>query len=179
MLKNYFKIAWRNLVKGKWYSLINIVGLATGMAVALLIGLWIWDELTYNTYHTNHARLAQLMTTQTFNGETGTGEAVAVPMGPELRTKHGDDFKQVSLASWNFGHILGVGDNKISATGMWVEPVFPSMFTLKMLAGSRDALKDPSSMLIRRSLAKALFGDADPMNKTVRVDNKFDMKVAG
>jgi putative ABC transport system permease protein len=179
MLKNYFKIAWRNLVKGKWYSLINIVGLATGMAVALLIGLWIWDELTYNTYHTNHARLAQLMTTQTFNGETGTGEAVAVPMAAELRTKHADDFKHVSLASWNFGHTLGVGDKKISASGMWVDPVFPAMLTLKMLAGSQDALKDPSSMLIRRSVAKALFGDADPMNKIVRVDSKIDMKVAG
>ena len=63
MLKNYFKIAWRNLLKSKVYSPINIIGLATGMAVAMLIAFWIWDEVTYNDYHTNHAWLAQVMTT--------------------------------------------------------------------------------------------------------------------
>ncbi len=78
MLKNYFKIAWRNLLKSKAYSAINILGLSIGMAVALLIALWIWDELTFNHYHKTHTSLAQVMTTQTFNGETGTGQSVAV-----------------------------------------------------------------------------------------------------
>jgi putative ABC transport system permease protein len=63
MFKNYFKIAWRNLVKSKIYSIINILGLAAGMAVAILIALWIWDEVTYDRYHSNHDQLAQLMTT--------------------------------------------------------------------------------------------------------------------
>ena len=73
MLKNYFIIAWRNLLKSKIYSAINIIGLATGMAVAILIALWIWDELSYNNYFKNHQTIAQVMTTQTFNGETGSG----------------------------------------------------------------------------------------------------------
>jgi|SRR5580700_2650355 hypothetical protein len=68
MLKNYLTIAWRNLLRSKWYSLINTLGLSIGIAVALLIGLWVWDELTFNNYHENHGRLAQVMTTQTFNG---------------------------------------------------------------------------------------------------------------
>ncbi len=72
MIKNYLKIAWRNLVKNKGYSAINIIGLATGMAVGMLIGFWIYDEVTFDTYHTNHKELAQVMTTQTFNGETGS-----------------------------------------------------------------------------------------------------------
>src|SRR5450631_1379418 len=63
MFKNYFKIAWRNLIKNKVYSIINILGLAAGMAVALLIALWIWDEVTFDNYHTNHKQLAQVMTT--------------------------------------------------------------------------------------------------------------------
>ena len=63
MFKNYFKTAWRNLVKNKVYSIINILGLAAGMAVAMLIGLWIWDEVTYDQYHANHKQLAQVMTT--------------------------------------------------------------------------------------------------------------------
>lgn len=179
MFKNYFTVAWRNLLKSKAYSAINIIGLATGMAVAILIALWIWDELSFNHYHANHKELAQVMTTQTFNGETGTGQAVAMPLGVELRSKFGSDFKAVSMASWNFGHILGVGDKKITADGMSVEPVFPRMLTLNMLKGNRNGLADPSSILLSSSVAKSLFGDADALNKTIRIDNKFDLKVAG
>jgi putative ABC transport system permease protein len=179
MFTNYLKIAWRNLLKSKAYSLINILGLATGMAVALLIALWIWDELTFDTYHTNHAKLAQVMTTQTFNGETGTGQAVAMPLGNELRTKYASDFKNVSMASWNFGHILAVGDKKISKEGMWVEANFPTMFSLKMLKGSINGLKDPSSILLNESVAKALFGKNNPIGKIVRIDNKDNYTVAG
>src|ERR1700730_16472706 len=138
MLTNYFKIAWRNLLKSKWYSSINIIGLATGMAVALLIGLWIWDELSFDKYHPNHGRLAQVMTTQTFNGETGTGPAVAIPMGIELRSKNYGDFRKVSLASWNFDHILAVDDKKISQSGMWVQSEFPGMLSLKSEMGRQD-----------------------------------------
>ncbi|TKK68274.1 FtsX-like permease family protein [Ilyomonas limi] len=179
MFTNYLKIAWRNLLKSKAYSLINILGLATGMAVALLIALWIWDELTFDTYHANHATLAQVMTTQTFNGETGTGQAVAMPLGNELRTKYGSDFKNISMASWNFGHILAVGDKKISKEGMWVEPNFPTMFSLKMKKGGINGLQDPSSILLNESVAKALFGNANPIGKTVKLDNKDNYSVAG
>ncbi|MEX6690824.1 ABC transporter permease [Danxiaibacter flavus] len=180
MLKNYFKLAWRNLVKSKVYSLINVLGLATGMAVAMLIALWIWDELTFDRYHTNHKQLAQVMTTFIDNdNKMGTGRAVCMPIGNELRTKYGSDFKNVAMASWNFGHVLVVGEKKISNTGMWVEANFPSMFSLKMQKGNINALDDPSSILINATMAKTLFGNVDPMNKTVRIDNKDDYKVAG
>jgi ABC-type antimicrobial peptide transport system permease subunit len=179
MIKNYFKIAWRNMLKSKVYSLINIVGLAIGMTVALLIALWIRDELTFDHYHQNHAQLAQVMTTQTFNGETGTGQAVAMPLGNELRTKYAGDFKHVSMASWNFGHILATGDKKISKNGMWVEPVFPAMFSLKMIYGTQNGLTDPSAVLLSASVAKALFGRENPMNKLVKLDNKESYKVTG
>ncbi len=106
MFKNYFKAAWRNLVKNKIYSIINIIGLAAGMSVAMLIGFWIWDEVTYDKYHTRHDQLAQVMTTYTDDdGKMGTGSAVCMPIGDELRTKYGSDFKNVSMASWNFGHV--------------------------------------------------------------------------
>ena len=179
MLKNYFTIAWRNLLKSKVYSAINIIGLATGMAVAILIALWIWDELSFNHYHKNHQKLAQVMTTQTFNGETGTGRAVAMPLGTELRNKYGSDFKAVSMSSWNFGHTLSVGEKKISSSGLWVEPVFPTMFSVNMQKGNIQGLKDQSAILLSATLAQTLFGSTDPLNKTVRLDNKLDFKVAG
>jgi putative ABC transport system permease protein len=179
MFRNYFKIALRNIRKSPGYSSINILGLAVGMAVAILIGLWIWDELSFDKSHENYGRLAQVMTTQTFNGEIGTGQAVAIPMAAELRSKYKNDFKYVALTSWNFEHILAVGDKKISHSGMWVQPDFPEMFSLKMLKGKRNALRDPSSIILTESLAKALFGDADPMNKVLKLDNKTELKVAG
>ena len=180
MIKNYIKIAWRNLIKNKVYSGINILGLAAGMAVAILIALWIWDEVTFNHYHRHHKQLAQVMLTS-FNDENepGTGQTVAMPLGNELRTKYAGDFKEVSMASGNYDHTLAVDEKKITGSGMWVEASFPSMFSLRMLQGNISALEDPSSVLLSASKAKALFGNAEAMNKTIKIDNKFDFKVQG
>ena len=180
MLRNFFTIAWRNLLKNKAYSAINIFGLATGMAVALLIGLWIWDEVSFNSYHPNHGQIAEVMTNQTFNGVRGTGPAVSYPIGIELRSKWTSLFKVVSMSSWNETHVLAAGgDQKISKSGLAVQPEFPTMLSYRMLEGSRDALKDPTSILIAQSAAKALFGNDDAMGKTIKMDNRTELKVAG
>lgn len=178
MIRNYLKIAWRNLVKNKVHSAINIVGLSVGMAIAMLIGLWIWDELSFDKYHKNYDRIGQVMVTQTANGETPTFGATVVPLSNELRTKYAGDFKLTALI-WEGTHILAVGDKKISQNGMWAEPAMPTILSLNMVKGNYASFKDPSSFLISQSMAKALFGDADPINKTVRIDNKTNMKVIG
>jgi hypothetical protein len=108
MFRNYFKIAWRNLVKSKGYSAINIVGLSVGMAVAILIGLWIWDELSFNKQFKNYDRIAQVMQHQNFNGEIATQTANPAVMAETIRSKYGSDFKYVVQASWNFGHTLAL-----------------------------------------------------------------------
>jgi putative ABC transport system permease protein len=180
MIGNYFKIAWRNLRKNKGYSFITILGLTAGMGVAMLIGLWIWDELTYDHYHKNHNRVAQVMTTLVRNGGAlTTNPFVASPLGNELRTRYGSDFEKVSMASMNQSRELAAGDKKITAQGMWVEADFPSMLTLKMLKGNVNGLQDPSSVLLSASVAKSLFSDADPINKVLRIDNQDNYKVAG
>lgn len=180
MYRNYLKIAWRNLVKNKVYSVINVSGLAAGMAVAMLIAFWIWDEVTYDKSFANHQELAQVMTT--FVGEDGSSRTlpeVCMPIGDELRSKHGSDFKNIAMTSWNFRHVLAAGDKKISGNGMWAEDKFPMMFSMNMLKGNINALTDPSSIIINASIAKTLFGDADPINKTIRLDNKDNYQVAG
>ncbi|MEO8765385.1 MAG: ABC transporter permease [Ginsengibacter sp.] len=179
MIQNYFKIVWRNLRRNKVYSLINIIGLATGMAVALLIGLWIWDELSFDSYFKEHNRLAQVMVNQIIKGETYTHGTVAMPLGDKLKNQYAADFKRVSLTSHSNDHILVSGDKKLQGSGRWVQPDFPEMFTLNMLQGKRYALKDPSSILLCESLAKAIFGNSDPINKIIRLDNMQDMKVGG
>src|SRR5882762_7631041 len=179
MYKSYFKIGWRNLFRNKGYSSINIIGLALGMMVAILIGLWTRDELSFDSYYQNHARLAQVMVNQTNEGVTYTGESMAPPVGEALQIKYAGDFKAVSLVSFNSNHIVALGDRKLSTSGVWVQPDFPEMFTLSLLSGSRLALKDPSTVLISKSLAKAIFGDEEALRKTIRVDSKMDMTVGG
>jgi len=180
MIKNYFVIAFRNLLKNKVYSFINIAGLAVGIAVAMLIGLWVWDELSFNKYHKNYDRLTQAYISQTFNGQTGSGRAVSLPAVAEMANKYSADFKNTSMASWNFGHLLANGDKKINKAGMWAQPALPEMLSLRMLKGDiKTALKDPGSVVISESVAKALFGKEDPLNKTLKLDIKKDVKVTG
>jgi ABC-type antimicrobial peptide transport system permease subunit len=179
MLKNYLKAAWRNLFKNKVFSFINVSGLAAGMAVAILIGLWIWDELSFNKYHQHYDRIAQVMEKATYNGTVKTGGAVALPLEAALRNNYGSDFKHIVISSWTENHTLSVGDKKVSYPGNFMGAEAPEMFSLRMLKGSRHGLNDPSSILISRSVAAALFGDADPINKVIKLDNKGAFNVAG
>ena len=179
MIKNYLKVAWRNLVKSKGYSLINIGGLAVGMAVATLIGLWVYDELTFNKYHNNYDRIAQVMQHANFNGNIETQTANPAVMGPELRAKYGSDFKYVVQSSWSGGHLLTVGEKNITKNGNFFEPDAPDMLTLKMISGTRGGLKDPYSIMLSQSTAEALFGKGDPTNKFIKLNRNHDVKVTG
>jgi len=179
MIKNYFKTAWRNLIKNKAHSFINITGLSVGMAVAILIALWIYDEISFNKSFENYDRIAQVMQHQTFNGDVGTQTAVPYLMGSELKSDYGSDFKYVSMASWTNDHILAVGEKKITKSGNYMEPQITQMLSLKMLKGTRAALNDDHAVILSLSTAKALFGDADPMDKVIKIDNRFDVKVTG
>jgi ABC-type antimicrobial peptide transport system permease subunit len=179
MIKNYFKLAWRNLVKSKGYSAINIGGLAVGMAVAMLIGLWVYDELSFNKYHKNYDRIAQVMQHANFNGKWETQVANPALMGPELRAKFGSDFKYVVQASWAGGHLLSVDNKPFTKNGIFFEPEATDMLTLKMLKGTRTGLKDPYSILLSASTAEALFGKDDPINKTIKFDRNYEVKVTG
>lgn len=179
MLKNYFKIAFRNLLKNKGYSFINIAGLATGIAVALLIGLWIWDELSYDKYHRNYDRIAQVWQHNIYNGTKGSQVSNPYLMAEEIQNNFGSDFKYVLQASWNFSHIITLGEKKFNKTGYYFEPEVTDMLSLKMLKGKSDGLKDPYSILLSETTAKAYFGESDPMNQILRINNKFDVKVTG
>ena len=179
MLRNYLKIALRNLLRNKVYSFINIGGLAVGMAVAMLIGLWVWDELSFNKQYQNHDDIAQVMQHQSFNGEIRTQTANPVLMGQEIRDKYGSDFKYVLQSSWNNPHILSIGEKRITKKGTFFEPQVTEMLSLTMLQGTRAGLKDPYSILLSESVAKAYFGNANPLGKIIKLDNKYDLKITG
>jgi putative ABC transport system permease protein len=179
MIKNYLKISWRNLIKNKAHTFINVTGLSVGMAVAMLIGLWIWDELSYDKYFQNYDKIVQVWQHQTFNGKVGSQVAMPIPLGTMLSKDYRSDFKYVVLSSWNYDHILAVGDKKITQQGSFMQAEAPDMLSLKMIRGDHKALADPSSIVLSAKVAKAMFGNDDPMNKTIKLDNKQLVKVTG
>jgi putative ABC transport system permease protein len=181
MIKNYLKVAWRNLTRNRVSSLINIGGLAVGMAVAILIGLWIWDELSFNTYHQHYDRIAQVRTrvTDTHTGDPGMNSSLQFPMLTELKTNYAANFKYIVMASWDVDDILSTGDKKLSRKGLFMDPDAPNMLTLKMIYGSRAGLKDLHSIMLSESTSKAFFGDANPVNRVMKINNKMDVKVTG
>jgi ABC-type antimicrobial peptide transport system permease subunit len=178
MFKNYFLTAWRNLNKNKAYSFINIGGLAIGMSVAMVIGLWVWDELSFDKSHKNYDRIAQVWQFVKFGAEKSSYNSLPIPLAAELREKY-TDFAAVSVSTYNRTTILTIGDKKLSRTGMFVEPDFPKMMTVEMIGGSADQLRDIHSILISQSLAKAIFATGDPLNKIIRLNNKENVQVAG
>ncbi|HEX5171621.1 MAG TPA: ABC transporter permease [Cyclobacteriaceae bacterium] len=179
MYKSYFKISWRNLIRNKVYAAINIGGLALGMSVALLIGLWIYDELSFNKYHENYNHIARVMQRMTVNGSTGESKYLPFPLGPELRESYQNDFERVVMSTFLQDRIISNGDRKFNQLGQYMEPGAPDMLTLKMLKGTRSGLKEMHSILLSESLATALFSDEDPINKVVRIDDRYDLKVTG
>ncbi len=179
MISNYFIIAWRTLKNHKGYSAINIGGLAVGMAVAILIGLWIYDELSYNKYHKKYDRIAQVMQHQTFNGYKGTESSIPYPLAAELRNKYGSDFKYLVMASWQGDHILSLGDKHLTRSGNFMDVDGPRLLDLTMIKGSYDGLKDPNSIMLSESTAKAIFGDQEPMGQTLKLNTISNVAVTG
>ncbi|MBS1531652.1 MAG: ABC transporter permease, partial [Bacteroidetes bacterium] len=175
MFKNYLKIAWRNLIRNKASSFINIGGLAVGMAVAMLIGLWIWDELSFNKYHQNYDRIVQVMQKAKRYGAVNIWDHMPYRLVNELKTNYQGDFKHVVIATETRDYYLSQAENKILQTGQYIESAAPEMLTLKMLRGTWAALTDPHSILLSASAAKKLFGDADPLEKTVKVSDTWDV----
>jgi putative ABC transport system permease protein len=178
MIKTYFKTAWRNLRKNKVHSFINIAGLSIGMTVAILIGLWINDEVSFNKNFKNYDRIAQVIQNVTNNNEVQTWWNTPWPLADELRKNYGSDFKHIVLASGINEHLLAESDKKLKKTGGYFEKEAPALFSLNMKKGSSN-LDNPSSILLSESAAKAYFGDNDPLNKLMSIDNELQVKVTG
>lgn len=178
MFRNYFTIAFRYLTKNKVSSFINIAGLSIGMTVAMLIGLWIYNELSYNKWHQNYDRIAEVYSNANYNGNIYTIDSHPMPLGTELQSSFGEDFKYVILSTPT-GQILSHWDKKFSENGRYMQAGAPDMLSLNMVRGKRSGLKEINSVLISASLAKKLFDGGNPLNQIIRVDNLLSVKVTG
>jgi putative ABC transport system permease protein len=180
MLRNYLLVAWRNMRRNKAHASINIVGLALGMAIVLLIGLWIIDETSFDQYYPNHRRIAEVLLDQQPKGEEMyTGQTIATAIEPSIRNNYKDFFRRETVVSFTFDALIAIGDKQFSRQMIWAYATMPEMFGFRMLSGSTASLNDPATILLAHKTAIALFGNTDPLNKTVKLGNKFDYKVGG
>ncbi|MFM8914477.1 MAG: ABC transporter permease, partial [Flammeovirgaceae bacterium] len=179
MLRNYIKIALRSLLKNQTYSIINIGGLAIGLASSILIFLWVADEYSYDTFHTNYNNIYKVYNQAEWNGHIGTANSQPYPLREALLAQS-SSIKQVVMTNSGEGNMLQVGENRINKYGLNATEDFFKVFTYEWLAGNpATALNDIGSIVITESTAKALFNSTDVLNQTVRIDNADEMKITG
>ena len=179
MLKNYFTTALRNLSRNRLHSFINIAGLSCGMAVALLITLWIRDEVSFDRQNPNYDKIARVAQNTTNNGEVATWQAVPYPLAEALRREYGQNFASIVLGTQTNPNVLSHGDKILNQSGAFFESPIADLLSLNMIEGSRSGLTEPGSILLSASTAKAFFGDAEPMGQLLKINNQWSVKVTG
>ncbi|GAB4010023.1 ABC transporter permease [Spirosoma migulaei] len=179
MLTNYLKIAWRNIIRNKAFSAINILGLALGMACSLLIFLWIKDELTVDNYHANGPQLYNVMQRQKYDGKVEAGRFTPGVLPDELKKQFPEILYAAGYTGWEAQMTFAVGDKINKETGHWAGADWFKMFSIPLLAGTPEtALNAPTSMAISRKVAEFYFGNpVAALGKSIRIDNKRDYQI--
>ncbi|HEY4335818.1 MAG TPA: ABC transporter permease, partial [Puia sp.] len=163
MLKNYFLTAWRNLIKTKGYSALNISGLAIGMAVTLLIGLWVYDQYTYDKFLPDYQRLYQVRRNYNNNGTILNFTSTSLKLAETLRDQI-PEMAYVAESSGNNSNVLLYKDKRLYLQGNSIGEDFLKMFRFPLVAGNAaTALKEPYSIVLTEATATSLFGNDDPM----------------
>lgn len=179
MLKNYLSVLVRNLQKNPVYSFINISGLAIGITCSLLILLWVFDELSYDRFHPKSDRLYQVWINAWYDGKISSWTSVPLPTYQAFKTVD-PHIKNTVVTDWGGTRLMTAGEKRMNKKSYYVGEEFLTMFEFPMIAGNpAKALSDPGSIVLTESTAKALFGEADPMNQLIQIDNKDMQKVTG
>jgi ABC-type antimicrobial peptide transport system permease subunit len=178
MIKNYLKITWRNLLRHKAFSLINIAGLAIGMASSALIILWIQNEVSFDQFHTKKARLYSVYNRSVFDGKLWCWNTTPKVMAKTLK----QDYPQIEGVSRTNGcnFLFTVGNKHINVQGNFTDPGFLTMFSFPLIKGNvNSALNTVHDMVITEKLSKKLFGNENAMGKTIKIDSNAYFTVTG
>ena len=179
MLKNYLKVAFRNLWKNRGFSAINITGLAIGMASAILILLWIQNEVSYDQFHEKKARIYETWNRANFSGALHSWNTTPKVMASALQ-RDLPEVEHTCRVNWPSHFLFTVGDKRLTVQGNIVDSVFLDVFSFPLLRGNRlTALSDPYSIVLTETLAKEFFGNEDAIGKVIRIENKDNYTVTG
>ena len=177
MFRNYFKTAWRNLFRNKGFSITNILGLTIGIACTIFILLWVYDELTYDRFQKNYDNICQVIANRDFNNQVFTDRSMAMPLANALENSS-PQIKHAVVTTYQQQNLLTYNNNKIKKEGYIVSDHFFDIFSWQFVKGNAaTALKDPNSIVLTEDAAKAFFGNADPINKVLTIDNNKSVKV--
>ncbi|MBV9962583.1 MAG: ABC transporter permease, partial [Parafilimonas sp.] len=178
MLRNYFKIAFRNLLRNKAFSFINIAGLAVGMASAMLILLWIQNEMSHDRFHKNADRIYTLNNRDKFNGDVWAWNWTPKILGPTVKQEYPDVEDAVRTNNATF--LFTVGDKHLNAQGYFTDTGFLNMFSFPLISGNAStALNSINNIVITEELSEKLFGNENAMGKIIRIDSTDNFTVSG
>jgi putative ABC transport system permease protein len=178
MFKSYLKLAWRNIWRNKAFSITNLSGLTIGMTCTMLILLWVQDELNWDQFHPDHQNIYQLMVNRDFNGEVTTDKSVPFPLAGELK-RNFPQVKNATIDNYGSDIILKYNETIIKKRTLNVSQEYNDVFQWKFVKGSAaSAFNNPENIILTASTASALFGNADPVGKVVRIDNHSDYTVS-
>ena len=179
MIQEYFRTAWRTLLHNKTYSILNISGLAAGMAVTLLIGLWVHYQYSFDRFLPGYEQVYKAGKRWTTGGEKHVQMVTPLPLAEALK-RDVPGVKYVAATDWMKAHGLKVADKKLYVNGAMAGSDFLKIFQYPLVSGNRNqALQDPYSIVLNESTAKALFGNDDPTGKMITIDNAHNLKVTG
>ena len=183
MIRNYFKIAWRNLIQNKWFSAINIFGLSIGLATCLIIMLFVNHELGYDRFHKKADRIARVYFEGNVQGEKMKEAVVMAPVAAAMRRDFPEVEDATRLQSFDWTPKLLVGNREFrSDRVVYADPNFFDVFTLPFIQGdSKTALTEPNTVVLTKDVARKYFGEEEALGKMIRfkTENKAPMKVTG
>jgi ABC-type antimicrobial peptide transport system permease subunit len=180
MFRNYVKIAWRNILNSIGYSILNVTGLSIGMCVALLIGLWVHHQYSFDRFLPEYQSVYRVQRNFNSNGDTLTFPTTSLKLADALRTQI-PEIQYVAESDWTRNHVLLVGTKKLSVNGATAGTDIFKILQHPFIKGNADAaFKNAYSIVLTQSLAKSLFGNEDAaINKTIRFDNAHNLTVTG
>jgi putative ABC transport system permease protein len=178
---HYFKLIWRGLMRSKSFSFINITGLAIGMAAAILIFLWIRNELTMDRFHSKGDRVYLILNRAKFADGVDVWAATPSPLGPELKDRFPDAIEEAVRFSWVAAFVLKRGEQVVQTEGLLVDPGFLRTYDFPLRDGDvNTAMNDSNSIVITERLAREFFGHPDAaMGQTLLIDSNDVFTVKG
>ncbi len=178
MLRNYFKIAWRNLTRNKVYSLLNILGLSVGMTACMLILIWIQNEVSHDLFHDKKDRIYIVNNRDIHEGVTNAWAWTPNIMAPTLKQDYPEVEEAVRVNNSRF--LFTIGDKKQKHWGIFVDPAFLTTFSFPMKMGDpKTALDENHNIVLTEKLAKNLFGEENAVGKTIKIDSTDHFTVSG
>ena len=179
MIRNYFKTAFRHLQKNKLYAIVNVLGLAIGVTSCILIGIYIWHELSYDRFHKNKDRIVRVTWEYNFGDAETKTATTGTKVGPQFQRSFPEVESFVRLMK--YPRVIAYGENLFEEKNfVYADSSFFSIFSFPLIKGNAaTALSEPDKIVITESMAKKYFGMEDPMGKIVKVGNTKDFIISG